>query len=246
MLYLRLVLFILLVAMFNSCKEFEDKIVYKSDNLKIIQISPKSFIHISYLQAKSFGKVACNGLIFIDNKEAFILDTPTNIEASEELIQFITSTNKATIIGVLANHYHVDCLGGLAAFHDKNIDSYARFQTISLVDTNEFERPKIGFRDSLLIQVGNETIQNQYLGEAHTIDNIVSYIASEKLLFGGCMIKCIGAGKGNLADANVDQWPITVEKVKMKFQNAQKIIPGHGPHGDRTLLDYTIEKFAKH
>lgn len=84
---------------------------------------------------------------------------------------------------------------------------------------------------------------NKFFGEGHTADNIISYLPSEKAMFGGCMIKEIGAGKGNLADANVNEWSKSVRKVKLAYHEVQYIIPGHGKYGGVDLLDYTIKMF---
>jgi metallo-beta-lactamase class B len=85
----------------------------------------------------------------------------------------------------------------------------------------------------------------QFFGEAHTVDNTVSFVESEKVLYGGCMIKSLKAGKGNLADANVNEWSNTVRKIKSTYPNIIHVIPGHGKVGDTDLLDYTIEMFQK-
>jgi metallo-beta-lactamase class B len=86
-------------------------------------------------------------------------------------------------------------------------------------------------------------VVNRYLGEAHSKDNIVTWVPKEKILFGGCMIKSLGASRGYLGDANLQQWSPTVEKVKKAFSNAAIVIPGHGSHGTTELLDYTIKMF---
>ena len=59
------------------------------------------------------------------------------------------------------------------------------------------------------------------------------------------MIKELGAGNGNLEDANVDEWSATVRKAKSAYPEAQIVIPGHGKIGGTDLLDYTIEMFAE-
>ncbi|MEM7040325.1 MAG: hypothetical protein AAF570_25380, partial [Bacteroidota bacterium] len=83
-----------------------------------------------------------------------------------------------------------------------------------------------------------------YPGEAHAPGNIVAWLPSEKLIYGGCMVKSIGAGKGNLSDANVDTWSESVSKVKARFPKAKVVVPGHGKPGGQDLLDFTIEMFA--
>ena len=145
---------------------------------------------------------------------------------------------------VVATHFHSDCLGGINAFHKREIPSYANNQTIELAKSANVSFPQKGFDQSLEMKVGSKVILNEFFGEGHTKDNIVSYFPDDKVLFGGCLIKEEGAGKGYLGDANVNEWSITVKKIKSKFQNVQIVIPGHGKSGSQNLLDYTIELFG--
>lgn len=85
----------------------------------------------------------------------------------------------------------------------------------------------------------------KFFGEGHTSDDIVGYIPSEKALFGGCLIKSLKAGKGNLEDANINEWSTTVEMIKKEIPELAIVIPGHGKYGNEKLLDYTIELFRK-
>ena len=78
-------------------------------------------------------------------------------------------------------------------FHKQNIKSYANAHTIELAKQQHFETPKYDFKDSLSIKAGAKIITNTFFGEAHTKDNIVTYIPSEKVLFGGCAIKSLNA-----------------------------------------------------
>jgi metallo-beta-lactamase class B len=134
-------------------------------------------------------------------------------------------------------------LGGLKAFNDNGIPSYASFKTIELAKENHLVAPKNGFNESLVLKVGDENVLVKFFGEGHTKDNVVGYFPSEKILFGGCLIKAVDASKGYLGDANVLEWSNTVERVKKEYPNAKIIIPGHGAFGNTRLLDYTITLF---
>lgn len=236
---------LLLVLLYSCQNPPEKKIIYKSNTLKIEQLTRNTFVHISYLETESYGKVPCNGLIFIDNNEAIVFDTPTNNKISSELISWINSSLNCEIKAVVINHYHVDCLGGLKEFHTNNIKSYASNFTIALSKKHQKEIPKIGFQKSLALKIGNQKVMNTYIGEAHSKDNIVSYIPNEKILFGGCAIKSIGAKKGNLNDANVNEWSNTIEKIKKEYKDLAYVVPGHGRPGEVELLDYTISLFKQ-
>nr|WP_262511832.1 subclass B1 metallo-beta-lactamase [Aureibaculum luteum] len=220
-----------------------EKEIYKSENLVIQQVTENTFIHISYLQTQDFGKVACNGMVFIKEGEAMVFDTPTDNATSKELIDWLQNKKKVDIKGVVVTHFHKDCLGGLQEFHKNNIKSYASEKTIAMIKDKSAELPQVTLDLKKNLVLNGEIIRNSYSGEGHTNDNIVSYIPSEKVLFGGCLIKSIGAKKGNLEDANTADWSNTVSKIIKELPNIVHVIPGHGKAGGTELLSYTVELF---
>ncbi len=224
-------------------EEFKSKEVYKSNDLVITQITENSFVHTSFLQTNDFGYVPCNGLIVRDKNEVIIFDTPTNNKSSEELIKWINGTLHCKINAVIPTHFHDDCLGGLKAFEEDHIPSYANVKTIELAKENNLVVPKNGFTDTLTLKVGDEIVTVKFFGEGHTKDNVVGYFPSENVMFGGCLIKELDAGKGYLGDANVVDWSSTVERVEMEYPDVKIVVPGHGEYGDKKLLDYTINLF---
>lgn len=225
-------------------KKFTPKEFYRSGNLVIIQITENSFEHTSFKQTNDFGNVPCNGLVVRNNKEAIVFDTPTNDKSSEELIKWITDTLQCKVNAIIPTHFHDDCLGGLKAFHDHGIRSYAYFKTIELARENNYVVPQNSFNDSLMLKAGDEYITVKFFGEGHTKDNVVGYFPNEDILFGGCLLKETGAGKGYLGDANIAAWSGTVEKIKKAYPNVKIVIPGHGEYGNKQLLDYTIHLFS--
>lgn len=223
--------------------EFKPKEVYKTKDLIITQIAPNSFEHISFKQTNDFGYVPCNGLIVRNGNETIIFDTPTNDKNAEELIKWVRESLHCKINAIIPTHFHDDCLGGLKAFHENNIASYANFKTTELAKENNYTVPVNSFRDSLSLKVGNATISAKFFGEGHTKDNVVGYFPNDNIMFGGCLIKELEAGKGYLGDANIAAWSGTVEKVKKAYPNVKIVVPGHGKYGDSKLLDYTINMF---
>jgi metallo-beta-lactamase class B len=242
------IVFIFCVIIITSCSQkerdtYNATVVYESDVLTITQISDNAYVHTSYLQTESFGKVGCNGLLVYDHGETIIFDTPTTDSVSSLLMYWIETSLHSNVKAVIATHFHEDCLGGLNAFHQHSVASYANQHTIALAHENDLELPEHAFHDSLSLAVGETSVMVRYFGEGHTRDNVVGYFPKEHILFGGCLIKAQDATKGFLGDANVDAWPITVEKVKKAFPHVEVVIPGHGAIGDASLLDYTIKLF---
>ncbi len=236
-------LILLFVIMVLSSETQNTRFIHKSKSLNIEQLGKNTFRHLSYLSFENFEKIGCNGMVVIDNNEALIIDAPTNSAASKELIDWVEKTLKCKVKGVVVTHFHVDCLGGLNEFHKKKIPSYASLNTIELAKKDNSVLPQNGFKKYLELPVGNKKVLNEFFGEGHTLDNIVSYFPSEKVLFGGCLIKAINGHKGNLADANTNEWSNTVNAVKSKYGKVKIVIPGHGKPGNKELLDYTIDLF---
>lgn len=82
-----------------------------------------------------------------------------------------------------------------------------------------------------------------YLGEVYIKDNIVVWVFSRKVLFGGCMLKVLGVGKGNLVDVNVEIWSVSMEVVKKRYLNLKLVIFGYGELGGMEFLDFIIKMF---
>lgn len=236
------------IIIISSCnvqkKVFDDSIIiHESEDLIITQLSKNTYVHTSFFHSETFGKVPCNGMIVTDHGEAIIFDTPANDKSTAELINWIQQNQHSKINAVIPTHFHEDCVGGLKEFNKNKIPSYANYKTIEFAKQKDFNVPTHGFEHTLSLNVGTKKVYATFFGEGHTKDNIVGYFPSENIMFGGCLIKELKAGKGNLEDANINDWSKTVEKVKQAYPKVKMVIPGHGKTGNKDLLDYTIELF---
>jgi metallo-beta-lactamase class B len=112
--------------------------------------------------------------------------------------------------------------------------------TIDIARLQKLPIPDYGFRDSLNLKLGDKSIECYYLGGAHTTDNIVVWIPSERILFAGCMIKSLASTNlGNIADGDLKAYPMTIDKIAAKFSMAKYVIPGHGQFGGMDLVRHT-------
>ena len=213
-----------------------------SEDIELIPLSPKAYLHVSVSEIEGFGKVSSNGLILVDNGQAFLFDTPVTNEQTETLVTFIIDSLRAKISGFVPNHWHSDCIGGLEYLNKHDVKSYANQMTIDIAKKEELPLPKQGFKDSLSLKLNNTEINCYYLGMGHSTDNIVVWIPSEKILFPGCMVKDIQSKTlGNLSDANAEEWQKTIQKIIDKFPSTEIVIPGHGEIGGKELLTHTLK-----
>lgn len=218
---------------------------YQTKNLVVKKLSNHVYTHISYLNTDDYGKVACNGMLVINENKAIIFDTPTDNKSSIELIKYVANELNCEIIAIIPTHFHVDCVGGIEAFEKYNIPIFLTYQTAELLKKNgQFVSSTPNeFDDTLILEIGSKKVYAEYFGEGHAKDNIIGYFPDEKALFGGCLIKKVDAGKGNLEDANTKLWPETVRNIKLKYPKVEIVIPGHGKWGGVELFDYTIALF---
>jgi len=213
-----------------------------SKDIEVIKLSDHAYIHISYLDMPNYGRMAANGLIFTNGEEAFLFDTPWNDSLTMDLYNWCKNSLHATITGFVPNHWHVDCMGGLGFLQQKGIASFAHQMTIEIARTHNLPLPDHGFTDSLQLNLGDKTIMGYYPGPAHSLDNIVVWIPSEKILFAGCIVKSMDATNlGNTADGDLSAYPGTIDKLLVKFPDAKIIVPGHGNPGGIELIKHTRE-----
>jgi len=224
----------LIIAQTNS------KTIDICSDINVIEISKNVYVHVSYSVFPKFGRFPSNGVIYIKNGKAFLFDTPANDSLTKILVSWLTDSMKVRIIGFIPNHWHTDCMGGLKYLQSLEIPSYANQKTIDIAKTKNLPIPIRGFTDSLSIPFEQNIIKCYFLGAGHSEDNIVIYLPSENILFAGCMVKDIYAkGLGNTEDANLTDWPKTIDNVIAKFPNAKVVIPGHGEFGGLELLHHT-------
>jgi len=201
----------------------DSNIVYQSNNLHIKKLSAHVYQHISFLNTNSFGRVECNGMVVVNNKEAMVFDTPTDDKSSAELISYFSQQLGCTIKAIVPTHFHEDCVGGLESFRKNKIPAFASSKTIALLQPKD---PAIishlrSFNNSVQFTIGGKKVYAEYFGEGHTKDNVIGYFPDDNAVFGGCLIKEMNATKGFLGDANLTAWPETVQKLKQKYPNTK-------------------------
>ena len=154
---------ILAIVVFQNGYSQSGKELYKSENLRITQLTDNTFIHESYLRIKGFGKYGSNGLVFMNSSEVAVYDTPVNDIASKELIDWIKNYLNSKIEAVIVTHSHEDCLGGLKVFHETGIASYASQLTREYAKKSNKVVPQNSFQGKLSTKIGGESVESFFL-----------------------------------------------------------------------------------
>lgn len=214
-----------------------------NNDLEITRITDQGYVYTAWTEIGQWGRVGCNGLVVVSEGKAFLMDTPMNESQTTELAWWFDKNLDVKFESFAPGHWHDDCVGGLAWLNRQGVKTYALDQTNAILASLKTEQAKESFRDSLTLTTGGIRIELYYLGGGHATDNIVGWIPSEKILFGGCMLKDNEATNiGNTSDAApLEEWLKTVEAVEKRFPDAQIIIPGHGKYGGKEIFTRTKE-----
>lgn len=210
-------------------------------DLEVKKIAENVYQHTSYEKVKSWGLVGSHGLVFVDGKDAYIIDTPSTEKDTKTLVQWISAQGfnpKASI----SAHFHSDSTAGIAYLNSLSIPTYATTLTNELLGKKGKAQATHSFSKNPYWLLKNK-IEVFYPGAGHSPDNVVIWLPKQKILFGGCFVK--PEGLGNLGDAVIEEWPASAEKLIKRYRTAKIVVPGHGNIGDASLLEKTKEQVLK-
>jgi len=242
--YGRCMQFLLIISLQTlfSCSLIAEE---NTPEIKIQEIDKNVFLHKSYRNIKGFGLVGSNGLVVVNDADAFIIDTPWSDQDTEKLVVWIRENNYK-LLGSISTHSHDDRTAGIKWLNNNSIPTYAATltNTILVGENKEPARHTLEGNESVL---ANGLLEVFYPGGGHTIDNVVVWLPTSKILFGGCFVRSLKSkGLGYTGEAHIDQWANSVEQTLAKFPDAKIVIPGHGELGDIALLKHTkkLAEFA--
>ena len=240
-----LILIFGLIGVFSSKAQTNEKIVIDND-IQLIHLHDSVYIHVTWHHLDDFGRFQSNGLIVVKKGQALMIDTPMDNDKTERITKYLKDSMSVDLVKLIIGHFHDDCMGGLSYLQSIGIESIANSMTIEKCKEIGLPIPSTSFTDSLIFDFNGEEIDCQYFGAGHSFDNITVWIPCKKILFGGCLIKSINSkGLGNLSDAVVNDWDMTVEKVMREYPEIKTVIPGHGDFGGVELLTHTIDLVDK-
>ncbi len=238
----RITLLLSLIILTSGVLISQETEIKINDNIKLIKLNESFYVHESLFNFDGAGTFASNGLIFIKNGKAILIDTPNDNIQTKQLVDYLAKNMNIEIEKVIVGHSHSDCMGGLEYLKSLKIESISNFLTKEICQEKQLPIPIKTFAKKLEFNFHGAQIICQYFGGGHTLDNIVVYFPEQEVLFGGCLIRSLTTRNlGNIAEADLENWDKTVEKVKVAYPNSKFVIPGHGKYGNADLLTHTIQ-----
>ena len=136
-------------------------------------------------------------------------------------------------------------MGGLAEAHRRGALSYGLDKTIEIAREKGLPVPQIPYQMRTMVHCGRTVALATYFGAGHTTDNVVVWLPSQGILFGGCLIKSLDSQSlGNTADGDLKAYPTTLQKVLAAYNHAKIVVPGHGDWGGTDLIEHTLKLAA--
>ena len=211
--------------------------------LTITPIATNVFQHVSYKEVENYGMVPANGLIVVQGKNAYIIDTPWTDADTKALVAWIASQG-FTLKSSISTHFHDDRAGGISYLNNIAIDTYASEATNQLLTADSKQAAKYHLLSSdnkaEKQTVAEGAIEVFYPGPGHSSDNIVVWLPEHKFLFGGCFVKSLNSKSlGYTGDADIEKWPHSMQKLINNYPTVKQVLPGHGKIGNTELLTHT-------
>lgn len=212
------------------------------ETVRLYRLADKVWSHVT---THRFGDTVfpSNGLIVMDGDSLLLIDTAWGQRGTEGLLQAIERTIGAPVSRVISTYFHDDRVSGTQHLAETGALTFATPLTRSLAMAHGNEVPENSIEG--LSEIGSLVsfgpIQIFYPGAAHTADNIVVYVPEAQVLFGGCAVhEATRQSAGNTADADLSEWPKSVQRIQQRFPEARVVVPGHGVPGGVQLLQHTI------
>lgn len=238
---------ILILLTLSACATARNDVATITPDLKVWQIRPGVWVHRSWHVLDDGSRFYSNGLIVQQGSKVALIDTAWGDEPTDALVDWIERELKMPVAFAIGTHFHADRVGGAAALAKRGIPLYGSTLTRDLALTEKHApiTPVAGLeRPGSVKRFG--TIEVFYPGPGHTRDNVVVWIADERILHGGCAVRPGGTRSlGNTADADVAEWPKSMARVMARYPGVEIVVSGHGELGGYELLQHTREITAK-
>jgi len=215
----------------------------QKNQLDMRSLAPGCWVHTTYGKFKG-SYFPSNGLIVEQGDRVWIVDTGWGIQSTRKLLKWIKKNLHKPVALVIITHAHDDRAGGISVFQKQHIPVYMTAQTAELLQKQHYSTTPYQVLAGKNGIISSDDFNCQWLfpGAGHAPDNIVVYFPQKQVLFGGCFVKSTEAQNlGNVADANVVQWPASIHLVQSAYPDARLVVPGHQAWGGPELLEHTLK-----
>lgn len=215
------------------------------DGLTIVHVVDSFYMFTTYKSYKGT-VVPSNSMYLVTSVGVILFDTPWDPLQFQPLLDSIAHRHGKQVILCIATHSHSDRTAGLDYYKAKGISTLSSKQTYDLCARNKEPQAAAYFTNDTMVSIGGYSWETFYPGPGHAPDNIVIWFPKQKILYGGCLIKSIeNQDLGNVADADLNNWPMAIERITAKYPDARLVVPGHFGGLGKGALAHTLQLLRK-
>lgn len=201
------------------------------------------WVHTSYHTFPDGARYASNGLVVREGDGLLLVDTAWGERPTIELLRRIDQVIGLPVRRAVVTHSHADRIGGVDVLEARGVEVFAHPMTRRLAIEAGSPVPDRVLEG--LASPGDATamgpVEVLYPGPAHSPDNLMVWVPDARVLLGGCAMRGMTWGLGNVEDADLDHWPAAIRIAQRRYRDAQVVVPGHGEIGGPELLTHTLD-----
>jgi metallo-beta-lactamase class B len=183
-----------------------------------------------------------NAMYLVTSDGVVLFDTPWDSTQFQPLLDSIYARHQKKAVLCISTHFHADRTAGLEYYQQQGIATWSSARTLELCREHHEKQAANTFSRDTVFTVGNYSFRTFYPGEGHTKDNIVIWIPSGKVLYGGCFIKSTEAtDPGYMGDGNAVAYPESLRRLIHAFPRPAYVIPGHLSWSDKRSPQHTLQ-----
>lgn len=217
-------------------------------DVEIREVQPGVWIHTSYYTYPGGKRYPSNGLIVREGDGLLLVDTAWGELLTLSLLNQIEAKIKLPVRRAVVSHAHGDRIAGVDVLEARGIEVRALPLTQQRAVGEGMPVPDhtLAGLDTPGASIQFGTVELFYPGPGHAPDNLMVWIPSQRVLFGGCAVRAATSDSlGGIADANMTTWPEAIRQARARYPKAKVVVPGHGEAGGPELLDHTLALFKE-
>jgi len=206
------------------------------------KIADGVWVHTTNYNLPGQNPIPVNGLVVLDGDDVILVDGAWGELATLSLVEKIKEkTGKMPTKMIVTNH-ESDRTAGVDAAEWQGLQVFTHPDTPRLAAAAGYSAPDTSVAalkaPKARTKVG--ALEVAFPGPGVTPDNLVVYVPSANILYGGDLVRAAGAKTlGNTSNADLEKWAESLQWIKATYPDTKVVVPGHGQGANITLLDAT-------
>ncbi|MEP1229349.1 MAG: subclass B1 metallo-beta-lactamase [Litorimonas sp.] len=216
--------------------------------VSLAKIADNVWVHTTNYTFPGQTPVSSNGLVVASNDDLILVDTSWGEMATLSLLESIKDQTGREVTKLIITQHHMNRIAGVDVAERKGIKVFTHPETPKLAVQNGYPVPNTSVSSLKLPKSRTRVgpVEVAYPGHGQTLDNLVVYVPSANILYGGCAIRSAGSTNlGNIADANLKTWGPALAWVKTTYPETKTVVPCRGKGANLSLIDDTLALIAK-